>query len=499
MKSPRLVVVSNRLPMSVSESETGAWRISPGSGGLVTALAPVLRDRGGLWIGWAGGANIDEPQLRAALNEASPGIGYDLWPVSLTEAEVDGFYYGFSNQILWPLFHDMPTLCKFDPALWPVYRDANRKFAQAIAETTLPDDYVWVQDYHLLLVAQEMMKLGAKRRTGFFLHTPFPSIDLFLKLPWRYAVLDAMLQYDLLGFQTTRDRRNFLDCVRMLVSAVRVRGRGQVSLVNVGDREIRVGAFPISIDFQEYAMFAASPEVDEEVNRIRAQYPGQQLILGVDRLDYSKGIPERIRAIGRVLDVHPELQGKFNFIQVVVPSRKEVPEYAALKREIERLVGKINGRFSTQGWIPIHYLYRPLTRTELVAFYKACGIALITPLKDGMNLVCKEFCACSINNDSTLILSESTGAASQLHAGALIVNPHDTVGVAEAIYRASQMGDVERQARMRKLRRQIRHHNVFRWVNTFLNASFAKNLVDFPLVRVYPQVPKLTVSETAAS
>jgi trehalose 6-phosphate synthase/phosphatase len=497
MKSPRLVVVSNRLPIVISQSETGQYLVSAGSGGLVTALAPVLRGRGGLWIGWPGSENVDKEQLSEALKDESSGIGFDLWPVPLSREEIHKFYYGFSNEILWPLFHDLPTLCKFDPATWPVYQDVNRKFAAAVAEATLSDDYVWVQDYHLLLVAQELVKLGARRKTGFFLHIPFPSIDLFLKLPWRFAVLEAMLQYDLIGFQTTRDRRNFLDCVRMLVSDVRVMGRGQVSVIQVAGREIRVGAFPISIDFQDYARSASSPDVAAEVKRIREQYPGQLLILGVDRLDYSKGIPERIRAVGRVLDTHPELQGKINFIQVVVPSRKEVPEYAALKRDIERLVGKINGRFTTSGWVPIHYIYRSLSRTELVAYYKACEIALITPLKDGMNLVCKEFCACSLENDSSLILSESAGAASQLHVGALIVNPHDIVGVADAIYRASQMGEVERKARMRKLRKNIRSNSVFHWVDSFLKAGFARELVDFPLVRTYPQVPRLPVGETA--
>jgi trehalose 6-phosphate synthase len=476
----RLIVVSNRLPFVFRREEDGHWRAEPGSGGLVTALLPVLRHRGGVWIGWPGSVD-GAPDSHGELSEASAGAGYRLQAVPLTADEVRNFYEGFSNEIIWPLFHDMQLLCNFDPTYWRVYREVNRTYARIVDETARPHDFIWVHDYHLMNVADELRGLGCKSRLGFFLHIPFPSPDIYLKLPWRRELLEALLRYDLIGFQTARDRRNFLQCVRALLDDAEVDGRGQVLKVATAGREVRVGHFPISIDFNAFMGQASALEVSARAAELHKLLPKRKLILGIDRLDYTKGIPLRLKAFHNVLTRHPELRERISLIQVVVPSREDIREYGALKTDIEQLVGKINGSFvDPGGWVPVWYVYRSLSRLDLLAYYRAADIAVVTPLRDGMNLVAKEYCACSIEEDCVLILSEFAGAAEQLGRGAILVNPYDVEGVADAIHRAFRMPEAERQARMRGMRRSIRRQDVFWWVDSFLRAAIAKDLSDFP-------------------
>jgi trehalose 6-phosphate synthase len=474
MKYSRLVVVSNRLPIVLKKDDEGDWIIESGSGGLVTALAPVLRDRGGLWIGWLGTEDFPERvRLDRILSEQSNVTGYGLEPVHLTAEEVELYYHGFSNEILWPLFHDFFSRCNFNPVYWNAYEKVNHRFAQAVADHTNESDYVWIQDYHLILVARELRKMGIKRRTGFFLHVPFPPLDIFLKLPWRFEILDALVQYDLLGFQTIRDRRNFISCVRVLHGA-QTSGRGSVRRIITPDRELMAGSFPISIDFNDFARNAASEDVARMAWDIHEYLPNRQLILGIDRLDYTKGIPDRLRALDEALRRYPEMRKKISLIQIVVPSRAGVKEYDMLKQEIEGLIGEINGKYTDVGWIPIHYIFRSLDRTELLGYYRTCEIALITPLKDGMNLVAKEYCACNLEGEGVLILSEFAGSAAELERGALIVNPYDIVGVADTIYRAWSMDYRERVPRMRRMRNIIRRNNIYQWVNSFLKPALGK-------------------------
>jgi trehalose 6-phosphate synthase/phosphatase len=488
MEARRLAVISNRLPIVVNRNDAGEWSISPGSGGLVTALGPVLRDRGGLWIGWLGTTSEDiqgGSGLDGLLSRGAAETGYALKPVHLKKEEVQKFYLGFSNEILWPLFHDFPTRCNFDPCYWRFYEQVNKKYAEAVLEHTHEDDYVWVHDYQLILVADELSKIGGNRHMGFFLHIPFPPLDVFLRLPWRSRVLDALLRYDLVGFQTARDRKNFIECALALIPRARVYGRGTVCRLITPDCQALVGAFPISIDFKGFAEQAATEEVASLAWVIHEKLPNRQLIFGVDRLDYTKGIPNRLHAFAKALELYPELRGKVSLVQVVVPSRESIREYDLLKQDIERLVGEINGQYTEVGWIPITYIFRSLRRVELLAYYRTCEIALVTPLKDGMNLVAKEYCASNIEETGVLILSEFAGAAAQLHHAAILVNPYDVDGVAHAIRKAFSMDAHERKAKMKSLRRSIFRHDIFVWVNSFLRASIAKDLNSFPQIEYF--------------
>ncbi len=468
-----LVVVSNRLPVTLQRSDMGQWEVHSSTGGLVTALVPLLSKRKGLWIGWPG--ILEETNVDELLKVASQARGYILKPVLLTPEEVNKHYFGFSNQIIWPLFHDLQSRCNFDPAYWSAYREVNRKFAQTIVENVTADDYIWIQDYHLMLVGKVLRSMGVDSKLGFFLHTPFPPLEMFNKLPWRSQIIEALLEYDLVGFQTLHDRNNFLRCIGAMLKGLHVDARRQLVTIATRRRETVVGSFPISIDFSEFAQQAASEVVANAARQLRLAIPDRKIVLGVDRLDYSKGIPEKLRAFRNALERFHEIHRKISLIQIIVPSREDIPEYKVLRAEIEGLVSEINGKFTTPGWIPVHYMFRSLPRTELLAYYRAADIALVTPLKDGMNLVSKEYCVAKTDKDGVLILSEFAGAASQLHRDSLTVNPYDVEGVADAIVRAYNMNTDERQCRMGRLRKSIAKRDVFWWVSRFLQAAGFNN------------------------
>jgi len=483
----RLVIASNRLPFVFRKSGEG-WEAVPGSGGLVTALAPVLKNRGGLWIGWPGTYQISD--VAEPAERASDQAGYKLMPVQMTEEEVQKYYIGFSNEIIWPLFHDLQSYCNFDPEYWEYYKLINRRFAEVLKKSTKPEDFIWIHDYHLMCVARFLRESGVDNKLAYYLHIPFPPIDIFLKLPWRMEILLSLLNFDLIGFQTIRDRRNFLQCLKTLVKGVSIKGRGQVIKVTIGDRSVRLGSFPISIDYDEFANLAKSKAVADQAWFIHEDIPNSKLILGVDRMDYTKGIPYRLRAFQKVLETHPELHRKLTLIQVVVPSRRKIPMYQELKTEIEQLVSEINGQFTRSGWVPIHYIFRSLDRKELVAYYRTAEIALITPLKDGMNLISKEYCASNVEQTGSIILSEFAGAAAQMQEHVLLVNPYNIGEVADAIYTATRMDRGKRKKNMIKLQQMVRKCDIYWWVNSFLKAAIEGKLNDFPRIQDYR--PKIT-------
>ncbi len=475
LSTRRLINVSNRLPVMLRRTPDDAtgWRAEPTAGGLVSALTPVLRALGGEWIGWSGiveeHATADVAQVLSALRDE---MGFTLTPVAMTADQRDKFYLGFSNEVIWPLFHDLQSRANFAPSYFTAYEEVNRRFAAVIAQRASADDLIWIHDYHLINTAQELRSLGVTASLIFFLHIPFPQPDIFLKLPWREPILAGMLAYDLLGFQTVRDRDNFLACAQTLLGdTITLDSWEDLVIVTVQGCQVRLGVFPIGIDAAGFERGAATRAVTDLTRQLRTAVGGQQIILGVDRLDYTKGIEQRLEAFRNTLQRYPELRRRITLVQIAVPSRTDIPEYRMLKQRIEGLVGEINGELTHLGWVPIQYLCRSLPFTELLAHYRAADVALVTPLKDGMNLVAKEYCAAHLDHQGVLILSEFAGAAAQLGTHALTVNPYDIDGVADAIAQACQMPLIERVTRMTALRASVRREDVFWWADRVLRAG----------------------------
>jgi len=452
--SRRLVVAANRLPVVWSD-ESGQWERSPG--GLVAALAPVLADRGGTWVGWSGSDRTEVP----------PTVdGVRLGPVPLDAGDVAEYYDGFCNGTVWPLYHDAIRPVEFHRQWWRRYVDVNSRFADAVAEATGPGDALWVQDYQLQLVPEMVRsRLGDETTIGFFLHIPFPPIEIFSRLPWRREVVRGLLGADLLGFHTRQGVLNFARAARELGDAT-----GPAHALSVEGRVVRVGTFPISIDPEEHEKLAADLGVRAAAADIRTGLGSPEVVLfGVDRLDYTKGIDQRLAAYETLLRRREDLRGRISLVQVAVPSRERVGEYQAIREVIEQLVGRINGEFGEPGWVPVHYLHRSLTREQLAAYYLAADVMVVTPLRDGMNLVAKEYVSSRVTDSGVLVLSEFAGAAEQL-TEALVVNPYDIDGLSVALERAVGMGGAEQRARMSRLRRKVLRWDVDRWATEFLAA-----------------------------
>ncbi len=456
-----LVVVANRLPVDRVTLPDGAegWARSPG--GLVSALAPVMRQHDGTWIGWVGVADeVVEPFHTDSM---------DLRAVPLSGAEVAAYYEGFSNASLWPLYHDVIVPAEFHREWWDTYVRVNRRFASAAAEAAGPDAVVWVQDYQLQLVPLQLREMRPDVRIGFFLHIPFPPQELFAQLPWRRQIVAGLLGSDLVGFQREGAVGNFLDIACRYTGARRVSS----SQVSLDGRKVTAGAFPISIDIDEVDRLARDPDVQERAAEIRAGLGSpQHVLLGVDRLDYTKGIRHRLKAWAELLedgDVTPE---HAVFVQVATPSRERVSAYQALREEIELQVGHVNGEFGRIGRPAVHYLHATYDRRELVALYLAADVMVVTPLRDGMNLVAKEYVAARTDEQGVVVLSEFAGAADQL-AGAILVNPHDIDGLKAALLEALYLPGQQQEQRMRAMRAQVREHDVARWADDFVTSLMA--------------------------
>jgi trehalose 6-phosphate synthase len=441
----------------------------------------VLRQRGGTWVGWPGVASNDQTGLTTTINEVSEGARFSLVPVVLDAGEVSGFYNGFSNEVIWPLFHDLFTLCNFQPSYWRAYVSANNKFAGRVAELAQPDDLIWVHDYHLMGIAEVLRGKGVRNRIGFFNHIPFPTPEIFFRLPWRDIILRALLQYDLVGFHTAKDCENFAQCIQqhMLIpeptmadDEAQVTGQADEWIWD-RSRKVQLREFPISIDYGHFHRTANCSEVSRLAAELRDEYGARKIVLGVDRLDYSKGLPNKFAAFQYALEQYPELRGQVTLVQIVVPSREGVPEYQNLHLEIERHVGHINGNLSTAGWIPVHYHYESLDRKELCAYYRVADACLVTSLKDGMNLVAKEYCVAKVDDPGVLILSEFAGAAAELHPHALVVNPYNIEQVAQAIFEACTMDRDQCEERLRSMQEHIKSHDVFQWADSYIEALLA--------------------------
>jgi trehalose 6-phosphate synthase len=462
--SSELVVVANRLPLDLDED--GSWRRSPG--GLVTALEPTLRARGGTWVGWPGVAD-EEP---APFDDDGMGIR----PVPITADELAAYYEGFANATLWPLYHDVVATPRFERSWWEAYRRVNERFADAAADVAADGATVWVQDYQLQLVPRLLRDRRPDLRIGFFLHIPFPPVELFAQLPWRRSVVEGLLGADVVGFQTVGSADNFRRVAARLTDATAndavITTDGDTGHVTAPDgRTISVGAYPISVDSGELDAKAREDATVERATALRHELGDPRtVLLGVDRLDYTKGIDVRLRAFADLLGDGRLDPAETVLIQVATPSRERVEHYAAMRDDIELTVGRINGEYASIGNPVIHYVHQSTPRDELVAFFRAADVMLVTPYRDGMNLVAKEYVASRADGDGALVLSEFTGAADELAPGAYLVNPHDLDAVGDAIVEAASQDPDEARRRMGLLREQVLTHDVERWATGFLAA-----------------------------
>ncbi len=457
----RVLIVSNRLPISVSRAR-GELRVEPSAGGLATGLAGIHRGAaGGVWVGWPGHSET----LTSAEADALETVYAErhLRPIDLTPDEVDRYYERFCNGVLWPLFHYLIGQLPLEVEGFDLYDAINRRFADAVVAAYRPGDLIWVHDYQLMLVPQMIRERIPEAPIGYFHHVPFPSSDVFRALPFRDELLRGLLSADVIGFHTAGYVRNFASSalVRLGVST-------DVDRLRWDNRTVRIGVFPMGVDAAAFDAMGSSPDLLAEVEALR--HPNDvSLLVGVDRLDYTKGIPRRLLAFERLLREHPELRGRVRLIQVAVPSRQNVDAYQEYRSQVDGLIGRIHGAFATPNWVPINYLCRALPTREVVALYRAADVMLVTPIRDGMNLVAKEFVASRSDEDGVLVLSEFAGADAEL-AESLHVNPFDTISMAEVFHRAVVMPRDERRTRMRALRRRVMRFDVQRWARLFLDA-----------------------------
>jgi trehalose 6-phosphate synthase/phosphatase len=457
----RVIVVSNRLPVTLKRAGD-SWQTRKTAGGLATAMQPVLQQNDGIWIGWTGETSGTNDEKRRAIVE-DWARQHRYYGVDLDSQTAHGFYEGIANQALWPLFHHFPALMRFDSEHWKAYVKANETFRDEIVKHLRPNDLVWIHDYHFLLLPQMLREAAPEVAIGFFLHVPFPSSSVFRILPKREDLLRGMLGADYVAFHTHRYLQNFRTTILRLLGLP-----SEMDRVEAGRRTVRLDALPIGIAPRQFSdLLTRGADTRKRLEELKKRFSYRKIILSVDRLDYTKGLPERLRAYRRFLNEFTQWRGKVVLIQIAVPSRERVPKYARLRREVDELVGQINGDWSTADWSPIVYLRRSVPQSELAALYAAADVALVTPLRDGLNLVAKEYVACKSSGNGVLILSEFAGAAAEM-GEALMVNPYDEEGLSAAIGRALSLPEPERRDRMLALYRRVHKNDVFAWGNRFI-------------------------------
>lgn len=455
----KTIIVSNRLPISLRH-RNGRFEFKPSAGGLATGLGSIYKSGENIWIGWPGNT-VEDPEQRAEIILELHDL--KMAPVFLTREDVEQFYEGFSNETLWPAFHYFTQYMSYNPDHWEAYVRVNQKFCDAILKKADADDTIWVHDYQLLLLPQMLREVLPNATIAFFQHIPFPSYEIIRMIPWRKQLLEGVCGADLIGFHTYDDMRHFLSAVGRITGL-----SSESGYIQAENRIINVDSFPMGIDYDKFAKQAKSRKTQRIVQDFRKQVGDQKLIITIDRLDYSKGIPQRLHAFTKLLQDHKELHGKVSMIMVVVPSRDKVQSYKELREEIDLLVGRINSEYSTLNWVPVHYFYRSFPFEELSAFYNMSDIALVTPLRDGMNLVCKEYVASRTDQTGVLILSEMAGASKELQ-DAVLVNPNNQQGVVDAIYDALTMDPKEQKERIASLQSSLKKYDIFQWVKVFMD------------------------------
>ena len=455
----KTIIVSNRLPVKITE-EDGKLLFKPSEGGLATGLGSIYKEGDNIWIGWPGMSVDDPAQIREIDTELKKN---SMKPVYLTDQEISDYYEGFCNETIWPNFHYFNQYTIYNDHFWDVYCEVNKKFCEQVVAAADPDDTIWIHDYQLMLLPRLIREQRPNASIGFFLHIPFPSYESFRLLPWRREILKGMLGSDVVGFHTYDDMRHFLSSVSRLAGIGNNHG-----VIETDNRKIMVDAFPMGIDYEKYASSASLPETLERQKRYSSQMSAEKIILSIDRLDYSKGIPQRLRAFELFLERYPEWRERVSLVMVVVPSRDQVGKYKELKEEVDLLVGRINGSYGRVSWTPIYYFYRSFPLSALSAFYRMAHVALVTPLRDGMNLVCKEYIASKLDKKGVLILSEMAGSAKEL-SDAILINPNDINKLVSSINRALTMPEAEQIRHMDVMQASLRRFNIHHWVNLFMD------------------------------
>jgi trehalose 6-phosphate synthase/phosphatase len=458
----RLLVVANRLPLDTIR-KAGELHFRPSPGGLAVGLSSLPKCSEQLWLGWPGVTNekLKSEEKHQIIDRLADE---DCHPVFLSRKQMEGYYQGFCNKTIWPLFHYFPRRTIYEVSFWKMYQQVNKAFCEEVMRIAKPGDCIWVHDYHLMLLPQLLRKRLPDSNIGFFLHIPWPSFELFRLLPWREEILNGLLGADLIGFHTYDYVRHFLSSVSRVSRLEHTLGN-----VSVTNRIIKVDAFPMGIDYEKYSRAMDDPEVEKEANKIRRRIGRRKIILSIDRLDYSKGIIERLEAFDLFLSENPQYRGEVTLIMVAVPTRTAVEDYKELRNRLEQLVGRINGEYGTMGYIPVWYLYRSLPFNELTSLYNVTDVALVTPLRDGMNLIAKEFIAAKADKPGVLVISEMTGAACEL-GEALVVNSCDKKAIVHAIKEALEMPPLEQLERNKIMQERLCRYNISRWCRDFLAA-----------------------------
>ncbi len=463
MGGSKLIIVSNREPY-IHEKRGGRIACRKALGGLAPTLDGVLKLTRGAWIAWGGG-NADfevldgEGNIRVPENDPK----YLLKRVKLSKKEVKDYYLNFSNRVLWPLFNYSIENTSFEHRFWRMYQDVNRKFAKKVSEVAGEEDYVWMQDYHLALVPKYLRDENEKRKLAFFWHIPWPPWEVFSTLPWRREILEGLLDCDLVGFHTNDYAENFLRCVE---KGMGLRVDRNAGVVRYKGRKVCVKEFPLGVDYGTISKGAQEKGVLGQVEKIRRKFRGSKIIIGVDRLDYTKGLKNKLLAFERIIRDNPSLRGKVVLVQVASPSRNQVTEYRQLKREVDELVGRINGRYHRFEWLPVFYFCRMVSQKELLAYYRAADVGLVTPFVDGMNLVSKEYIAARGEKAGKLVLSEFAGASDDLK-GAVKINPYDIDGIGKGIMQALEMEEGDAVARFNQMKNNTRNRNIYWWLGKF--------------------------------
>ena len=453
----KTIIVSNRLPVKITKDEDQLI-FNSSEGGLATGLGSIYKEKNNIWIGWPGMPVDEDDKVKVSADLKS----LNLIPVFLEEEDIKGYYEGFSNEILWPVFHYISTYARFDSENWECYKEVNQKFADAISPHLNPGDTLWIHDYQLLLLPELIRRKHPDISIAFFQHIPFPSQELFRLIPWRKELLTGMLGADLIGFHTFDDVRHFISAATHLLDL-----HVDANMIRTQQRAVAVEPFPMGIDSEKFSKLSSDPTVHEHIHSLKGYYKDQKILLSIDRLDYSKGIIQRLEAFDLFLQEHPEYHEKVVLFMIVVPSRDNVPEYQRLKNEIDRIVGNINSHYRKFDWFPVAYFYQSYPIEYLSALYNIADVCLITPMRDGMNLVCKEYVASRNDNSGVLILSELAGASKEL-IDAIIVNPNNIHEVKDALIEALNMPQDEMETRMSAMRQMVFKYNIHHWVKIYM-------------------------------